>query len=47
MENTIRDLQINFGKIDQRHARLILAIITLILLVLGAGAPSDVGGFSS
>jgi hypothetical protein len=31
------------GKIDRRHIQLILLIITLSLLVIGAGAPAGGG----
>jgi len=31
------------GKIDRRHIQLILLILSLPLLVIGAGAPGDGG----
>jgi hypothetical protein len=46
MKSYIREISLNLGKIDTRYIRLILALVTLILFVLGAGAPSATGGFS-
>jgi hypothetical protein len=44
MERFIHELNLNLGKLDQRHARLLLVILTLVLFVLGAGAPGAGGG---
>ena len=44
MERFIRELTHNFGKLDAHLIRLILVLITLILFVLGAGAPASMGG---
>jgi hypothetical protein len=32
------------SQLDQRYVRLLLVIITIVLFVLGAGAPGDGGG---
>jgi hypothetical protein len=37
------DLKLMLGCLDQRHVRLGLLVLTLILFVVGAGAP-EVGG---
>jgi len=37
----IRDLGLMFARLEQRHVRLGLVVLTLILFVLGAGAPQD------
>jgi len=47
MNRLISKLSLNFGQLDNRHVRLILVILSLILFILGAGAPgtgSGVGG---
>jgi hypothetical protein len=44
MENFVRYLSLNAAKIDSRYLRLILVILTLILFVIGAGAPFGVEG---
>jgi len=37
---------VNFlGRLDRRHVQLGLAVLTLILFVLGAGAPAATGGY--
>jgi hypothetical protein len=38
------ELALLVGKIEPRHIQLILILLTLSLLVLGAGAPIDGGG---
>ena len=43
MKRNIRDLELTVGKMDQRHVRLGLAVLTLVLFVLGAGAPGQTG----
>jgi hypothetical protein len=45
MKRNIRDLRLILGQLDRRHMRLGLAVLTLVLFVLGAGAPSDGGGY--
>lgn len=44
MKRNISSLKLTLGRLDQRHVRLGLAVLTLVLFVLGAGAPSDSGG---
>ena len=39
MKGTIRNLGLMLARLDQRHVRVGLAVLTLILFVLGAGAP--------
>ena len=43
MKNTLTQLALNVQKIDRRHIQFILALLTLVMLVLGAGAPEDGG----
>jgi hypothetical protein len=45
MERTLTAAKLNLSKVDHRTVRLILAIISLSLFVLGAGAPGAGGGF--
>ena len=45
MKHNIRDLRLVLGRLDRRHVQLALVILSLVLFVLGAGAP-DVGGGS-
>ena len=33
------------GGINRQHVQLVVAIVSLAMLVLGIGAPSDGGGF--
>jgi multisubunit Na+/H+ antiporter MnhB subunit len=45
MKRNIRDLSLMLGRVEQRHIRFGLAVLTLILFILGAGAPGgDCGG---
>jgi hypothetical protein len=44
MKRYVRNLNLVLGRLDQRHVRLGLLVLTLVLLVLGAGAPEDCGG---
>jgi hypothetical protein len=44
MKDQIRKLSLLAGGVNQHHVRLILVLLSLILFVLGAGAPAgDVG----
>ena len=43
MKHTIHNLSSVLGRVEQRHIRLGLAVLTLILFVLGAGAPGGLG----
>lgn len=44
MKRYIRNLGLMLARLNQRHVRLGLAVLTLILFVLGAGAPGADGG---
>jgi hypothetical protein len=41
MKRTIRDLSLVVGQVDRRYIRLGLVVLSLVLYVLGAGAPED------
>lgn len=45
MKREIRNLSLILEQLDRRHVRLGLAVLTLALFVLGAGAPMDGGGY--
>jgi hypothetical protein len=45
MENIVRNISLNASKLDSRSVRLVLVILTLIMFVIGAGAPMSGGGF--
>ena len=44
MKHYIRNLGLVVGQLDQRHIRLGLLVLTLVLFVLGAGAPEAGSG---
>ena len=44
MKNRFYSLGNRLGPVDQRRIRLVLAIVTLILFVLGGGAPGAMSG---
>lgn len=44
MKRYVRNLSLMLGQLDQRHVRLGLIVLTLILFVLGSGAPEDYSG---
>jgi hypothetical protein len=44
MKHNLKNLNLFLGQLDRRHFRLGLAVLTLALFVLGAGAPSIGGG---
>lgn len=44
MKQNIRNLSLGWARLDRRHIRLGLAVLTLVLFVLGAGAPGMPGG---
>lgn len=44
MKGNVRDLKLALRRLDRRHVRLGLAVLTLALFVLGAGAPAMGGG---
>ena len=43
MKLNTNKIKVTFGKVDQRHVQLGLVVLTLVLFVLGAGAPSSGG----
>jgi len=44
MKNTISRLALSVSTINKDHVRLALMVLALVMLVLGAGAPEEVGG---
>jgi hypothetical protein len=44
MKNTINLFVLSFTKINKTHLQFAFMLLTLVMLVLGAGAPEDVGG---
>lgn len=44
MKRYIHNLGLMLGQLDQRHVRLGLIVLTLILFVLGSGAPEAGSG---
>lgn len=44
MKNLAPHLALSLSKINKSHLQIALMILTLVMLVLGAGAPEDVGG---
>ncbi len=44
MKNIIQKLTVSAFKLDRRHIQILIALVTLSLLVLGAGAPAIDGG---
>jgi hypothetical protein len=46
MESIIRRTTLSLSHLDSRTIRLLLVLLTLILFILGAGAPGAGGGFS-
>jgi hypothetical protein len=44
MKDLFVRLESRLGPVDQRRIRLVMAIVTLILFVLGGGAPGAMGG---
>lgn len=46
MKGLVQEVKINIGRLDRRHIQFILLLLTLILLVLGAGAPGAGGDFA-
>ena len=43
MKTNFQKLVLTFGRLDSRHVRLALALITLALFALSAGAPEIAG----
>jgi hypothetical protein len=46
MKNTIQNIMVQSGKMDTNKIRLFWFLLTLLLLVIGAGAPEGHGGWS-
>jgi hypothetical protein len=44
MKLPINSLALSFAKLNKTHLQFALMVLTLVMLVLGAGAPEDVGG---
>lgn len=44
MNNKLAQLFAFSNKINRQHIQLVFVVITLVMLVLGAGAPDDGGG---
>jgi hypothetical protein len=44
MKLSINSLALSLSKINKTHLQFALMIVTLVMLVLGAGAPEEVGG---
>ena len=45
MKNTIQNLTLNAGKLNTNQIRLLWFLLTLLLLVIGAGAPEGASGW--
>lgn len=41
MKRNIQQLRLTLGQMDQRHVRIGLVVLTVVLFVLGAGAPGE------
>jgi len=44
MKNKFASLVLFSQKINRQHVQLVLVIVSLVMLVLGVGAPTDGGG---
>ena len=44
MKNLFNQAGLSLSKINKTHLQFALMLITLVMLVLGAGAPEDIGG---
>jgi len=44
MEKTFNRLVLSASKINKTHIQFAFMILTLVMLVLGAGAPEDIDG---
>lgn len=44
MKNTLNQFVLSVSKINKTHLQFAMMLIALVMLVLGAGAPEDVGG---
>lgn len=44
MKTNLTSLMLSARKINRQHVQLVLVIVSLVMLVLGVGAPTDGGG---
>jgi hypothetical protein len=44
MKNTFNQFALSITKINRTHLKFALMLLALVMLVLGAGAPEDIGG---
>jgi hypothetical protein len=44
MKNTISRFALSVSKINKNHLQIAFSVLALVMLVIGAGAPDDVGG---
>jgi hypothetical protein len=44
MKTNLTSLMLSAPKINRQHVQLVLVIVSLVMLVLGVGAPTDGGG---
>lgn len=44
MKNTLNQFVFSISRINKTHLQFAMMLIALVMLVLGAGAPEDVGG---
>lgn len=44
MKNTFSQIALSISKFNKTHLQFVLMLLTLTMLVLGAGAPEDIGG---
>lgn len=46
MKNSAFRLAVSLSKVQKQHIQLFFLALTVVMLVLGAGAPVDVGGIA-
>ncbi len=44
MKYRLYNLAVILGQLNQRHIQLVLIVLSLVLLVIGSGAPADFSG---
>jgi len=44
MKKIFRNLALHIGRVDRRYVQLAFIVFTLVMLVIGGGAPDDGGG---
>jgi hypothetical protein len=44
MKNQIARFALSLSKVNRQHIQLAMVVLTLAMLVVGAGAPADGGG---